>query len=101
MPAAPHGADLLAVLARQPGQNPPQAAKLAVACLLAATDHLFDAQEDDRLAYALAQILTHADLTAAQSTEWPTPMAPAFRTGGPGPVPALTKTLAIVARYPA
>ncbi|MXM67799.1 hypothetical protein GR925_31280 [Streptomyces sp. HUCO-GS316] len=53
MHAAPRGAGLLVVLAREPGQNPPKAAKLAVACHLAATGHLFDAQEDDRLAYAL------------------------------------------------
>ncbi|GAA2268597.1 DUF2785 domain-containing protein [Kitasatospora cystarginea] len=86
--AVAHGADLLAALSRHPGQDPVPLAELAVARLLAATDHLFDAQEDDRLALALARILSHPDLTAAQSARWTDPVAAAFRTGEPGPVPA-------------
>jgi hypothetical protein len=85
--AAAHGADLLAVLARHPGQDPARLAGLAVARLLAPTEHLFDAQEDDRLAYALAQILSHPDLDAKTSTAWLGPVEKAFRTGEPGPVP--------------
>ncbi|GGJ05487.1 DUF2785 domain-containing protein [Streptomyces brasiliensis] len=86
--AAAHGADLLAALARRPGQDPLSLAGSAVARLLAPTDHVFDAQEDDRLAYALAQILSHPGLTEARSTQWLEPVARAFRTGEPGPVPA-------------
>ncbi|MFF4839892.1 DUF2785 domain-containing protein [Streptomyces collinus] len=86
--AAAHGADLLAVLARHPGQPPRPLAELATARLLAPTGHLFDAQEDDRIAYALAQILGHPDLTEADSVGWLSPVAAAFRTGEPGPVPA-------------
>jgi hypothetical protein len=86
--AAAHGADLLAALARHPGQDPVRLADLAVARLLAPTEHLFDAQEDDRLAYALAQILGHPDLDAESSTAWLGPVEKAFRTGEPGPVPA-------------
>ncbi|MBN0046477.1 DUF2785 domain-containing protein [Streptomyces actuosus] len=86
--AAAHGADLLAVLARRPGQDPMPLAALAAARLLAATDHVFDAQEDDRIAYALARILSHPALTEAGSVRWLTPVAEAFRQGTPGPVPA-------------
>ncbi|MFF7971244.1 DUF2785 domain-containing protein [Streptomyces sp. NPDC007905] len=83
-----HGADLLAVLARHSGQPPQPRAQLATARLLAPTEHLFDAQEDDRLAYALAQILSHPDLREADSVRWLSPVAEAFRTGEPGAVPA-------------
>jgi hypothetical protein len=86
--AVAHGADLLAVLARHPGQDPLPLADLAVARLPAPTDHLFDAQEDDRIAYALAQILGHPTLTEADSVRWLDRIADAFRTGKPGPVPA-------------
>ncbi|MDF6044597.1 DUF2785 domain-containing protein [Streptomyces sp. JH14] len=86
--APAHGADLLAALSRHPRQDPYPLAELAVSRLLAATDHLFDAQEDDRLAFALAQILGHPGLTTAQSAQWLDPVAAAFRTGEPGPVPA-------------
>ncbi|CAL9580849.1 DUF2785 domain-containing protein [Streptomyces sp. enrichment culture] len=86
--AAAHGADLLAALARQPGQDPARLADLAVARLLAPTEHVFDAQEDDRLAYALAQVLSHPGLDAETSTAWLGPVERAFRTGAPGPVPA-------------
>ncbi|MFF3465892.1 DUF2785 domain-containing protein [Streptomyces sp. NPDC002619] len=85
--AAAHGADLLAALARRPGQEPLALAESAVARLLAPTGHIFDAQEDDRLAYALAQILSHPGLTEAQSAQWLEPVAKAFRTGEPGSVP--------------
>ncbi|MFE0512986.1 DUF2785 domain-containing protein [Streptomyces sp. NPDC058964] len=86
--AAAHGADLLAALAEHPGQQPSPLIECAVARLLAPTDHLFDAQEDDRIAYALARILCRPDLTEAQSVQWLTPVSEAFRTGAPGPVPA-------------
>lgn len=86
--AVAHGADLLEALSRYPGQDPCLLAELAVARLLAPTDHLFDAQEDDRLAFALARILSHSDLTATRSVQWLAPVAAAFRTGKPGPVPA-------------
>ncbi|MFJ8080193.1 DUF2785 domain-containing protein [Streptomyces sp. NPDC096205] len=85
--AVAHGADLLAALARQPAQDPVRLANLAVDRLLAPTEHLFDAQEDDRLAYALAKILSHPDLDPEESTAWLGPVEKAFRTGEPGPVP--------------
>lgn len=86
--AAAHGADLLAALSRCPGQDPLPLAGLAAERLLAPTDHLFDALEDDRIAYALARILSHPDLTVAQSVEWLEPITEALRAGEPGPVPA-------------
>lgn len=86
--SAAHGADLLAALSRRSGQDPSPLLELAVDRLIAPTDHLFDAQEDDRLAYALAQILTRPELTVVESTRWLDRIADAFRTGEPGPVPA-------------
>ncbi|MFR9799013.1 DUF2785 domain-containing protein [Streptomyces sp. MS06] len=86
--AAAHGADLIAVLARRPGQPPLRLAELAAARLLAPTDHLFDAQEDDRIARALALVLSHPDLTEGESVRWLDPAVQAFGAGRPGPVPA-------------
>ncbi|OIJ64684.1 DUF2785 domain-containing protein [Streptomyces mangrovisoli] len=86
--AVAHGADLLAALARRPGQDPVPLAESAVARLLAPTDHVLDAQEDDRVAYALARVLSRPDLTEEQSVRWLEPVARAFATGEPGPVPA-------------
>ncbi|THA24399.1 DUF2785 domain-containing protein [Streptomyces sp. RKND-216] len=86
--AAAHGADLLAALARGRREPPGTLAPTAVARLLAPTTHLFDAQEDDRIAHALAQILAGPDITAADSERWAEPVVAAFRTGEPGPVPA-------------
>ncbi|MET7605683.1 DUF2785 domain-containing protein [Streptomyces avermitilis] len=86
--AVAHGADLLAAVSHHPGQDPAPLLELAVTRLLTPTGHLFDAQEDDRLAHALAQILSHPGLTATQSARWLDPVSAAFRTGEPGPVPA-------------
>lgn len=86
--AAAHGADLLGALARRPQQDPAPLLELAVARLLADTAHLFDAQEDDRIARALARVLCRPDLGVAESVGWLDTVSAAFRTGKPGPVPA-------------
>ena len=85
--AAAHGADLLAALARRPQQSPEPLLALIVARLLADTGQVFDAQEDDRIARALARILCRPGLGAAESVGWLDSVAVAFRTGEPGPVP--------------
>ncbi|MBW8738177.1 MAG: DUF2785 domain-containing protein [Streptomyces turgidiscabies] len=85
--AAAHGADLLGALARRPRQEPAPLFELAVARLLAGTEQVFDAQEDDRIARALARILCRPGLSAAESVGWLDAVAAAFRTGEPGPVP--------------
>ncbi|WP_105973477.1 DUF2785 domain-containing protein [Streptomyces geranii] len=85
--AAAHGADLLAALAQRREQEPGPLLELAVARLLANTGHVFDAQEDDRIARALARILCRPGLGVAESVGWLDAIAAAFRTGEPGPVP--------------
>jgi hypothetical protein len=44
--------------------------------------------EDDRLAYALARVLTRPELTQAQSVGWLDRVDEMFASGRPGPVPA-------------
>lgn len=85
--AAAHGADLLAALAQRAQQDPVPLFELAVARLLADTRQVFDAQEDDRIARALARILCRPGLGVAESVGWLDVVAAAFRTGEPGPVP--------------
>ena len=43
---------------------------LAAARLTAPTDHVYDQLEDDRLARAVARVLTRADLTESDATGW-------------------------------
>ncbi|MFD9129123.1 DUF2785 domain-containing protein [Kitasatospora sp. NPDC059571] len=85
--AVAHGADLLAAFGRCPRADP--APLLATACsrLLAPTAHVFDAMEDDRLGFALAVVLTRAELTESESLAWLEPIAADFAAAEPGPVP--------------
>ncbi|MCX4744236.1 DUF2785 domain-containing protein [Kitasatospora sp. NBC_01287] len=86
--AAAHGADLLGALGRCPQADPVPLLELAVARLLAPTEHLFDAMEDDRLGLAIALTLTRAELTERQAVDWLRPITAEFRSGQPGPMPA-------------
>ncbi|MFE0463924.1 DUF2785 domain-containing protein [Kitasatospora sp. NPDC058965] len=86
--AVAHGADLLGALGTHDGADPEELLALGAARLVAPTAHVWDALEDDRLAYALARILTRPGLTAARSTGWLDRVAEMFATGAPGPVPA-------------
>lgn len=102
MYAAAHGADLLAALARRPQQEPAPLIELAVARLLADTDHVLDAQEDDRIARALPRFC------AGRGSGWPNLLTDRglLAPGGDGPpstvthreavLDALAATLAIV-----
>ncbi|WP_354640295.1 DUF2785 domain-containing protein [Kitasatospora camelliae] len=86
--AVAHGADLLGAFGRCPGTDPVALLELAVARLLAPTDHVLDAMEDDRLGHAIGLALTRQELTEQGSTAWLEPIAAEFRAGRPGPVPA-------------
>jgi hypothetical protein len=86
--AVAHGADLLGAFGRCRQADPAPLLDLAAARLLAPTGYVFAAQEDDRLAYAIALTLTRAELTQAQSVDWLDPVRADFETGQPGPVPA-------------
>ncbi|MFB7513241.1 DUF2785 domain-containing protein [Streptomyces sp. NPDC056144] len=68
--AVAHGADLLATLGLHPDVDPARMLALAAARLTTPTDHVLDQLEDDRLARAVARVLTRADLTEADSVGW-------------------------------
>ncbi|WP_329494929.1 DUF2785 domain-containing protein [Kitasatospora herbaricolor] len=86
--AVAHGADLLGALGRCPQVAPAPLLDLGAARLLAPATHVWDAQEDDRLARALALTLTRPELTGEQALGWLDAIAADFAAGEPGPVPA-------------
>ncbi|MFF4345336.1 DUF2785 domain-containing protein [Kitasatospora sp. NPDC001540] len=86
--AVAHGADLLAAFGQRPEVDPEPLTVLGSARLLAPTDHVFDAMEDDRLGHALALTLTRPELTERQAVGWLDAVEEAFAAGEPGPVPA-------------
>ncbi|MFD0527053.1 DUF2785 domain-containing protein [Kitasatospora arboriphila] len=83
--AVAHGADLLGALGRSPHTEPADLLDLACARLLAPTEHLFDAMEDDRLGLAIALTLTRPELTRCQSVDWLAPVAADFAAAYPDP----------------
>jgi hypothetical protein len=56
--------------------------------MLAETGYVFRDQEEDRLGYALALILSRAELDGEDSVGWLAPVADTFADGEQGPVPA-------------
>ncbi|MDY0815497.1 DUF2785 domain-containing protein [Kitasatospora purpeofusca] len=91
--AVAHGADLLAALGRGPlVADPTPLLDLVTARLLAPTDHVLDAMEDDRLGRAVAQILTRPELTERQALGWLDPIGdrpPRRSSATAGAVPAV------------
>jgi hypothetical protein len=88
--APAHGADALRAFGRSGKLAAPQLAdllELAVDRLLADCGYLYGHGEDDRIAYALATVLTRAELPAATATGWLGRLHEAIATGAPGPVP--------------
>jgi len=90
--AVAHGADLLGALARSPSLGAKDLAgllDLAATRLLAPTDYLFSAWEDDRMAVAVAAVLTRPELTRTQALNWLAVVADRCAAAGwPTPVPA-------------
>ncbi|MER6400204.1 DUF2785 domain-containing protein [Kitasatospora sp. NPDC001603] len=76
--AVAHGADLLDRFGRHPEVDPVRMLHLAAARLTAPTDHVFDQLEDDRLARAVARVLTRPDLSESDATTWLDPVAARF-----------------------
>ncbi|WP_433218090.1 DUF2785 domain-containing protein [Microtetraspora malaysiensis] len=72
--AAAHGADLLGVFGLHPRVDATAMLDLAVARLLAPTGHLFDQQEDERIAQAMGLVLTRPELTEDQALAWTAPI---------------------------
>ncbi len=85
--AVAHGADLLRMLGRHPEVDPVLLLELAAARLLAPTSYVFAELEDDRLGFAVAQVLTRKELSPAQSVDWLEPIRAEFTAAEPGPVP--------------
>lgn len=88
--AAAHGADALRAFGRSAKLAAPQLhdlLELAADRLLADGGYLYGHGEDDRIAYALATVLTRAELSAAAATGWLGRLHEAIATGEPGPVP--------------
>ncbi|MEU7391640.1 DUF2785 domain-containing protein [Streptomyces tanashiensis] len=76
--AVAHGADLLAGFGLHPEAEPVRMLDLAAARLTAPTDHVYDQLEDDRLARAIARVLTRTDLSEADAVGWLDPIADRF-----------------------
>ncbi|MEU7070795.1 DUF2785 domain-containing protein [Streptomyces narbonensis] len=68
--AVAHGADLLDRLGRHAEVEPVRMLELAAARLTAPTAHVWDQLEDDRLARAVARVLTRPDLSERDATGW-------------------------------
>jgi hypothetical protein len=86
--AIAHGADTVRAfaLATTSPDHLSSLLSLVVARLLTPTDYLFAHAEDERVAYALAVLLSRPLLPDPVS--WLKPVAAAFAAGEPGPVPA-------------
>lgn len=88
--AVAHGADALGALGRSPRLGRDDLCGLldvARQRLVTDTSFVFRDQEDDRLGYALALVLSRAELDAADSVRWLDPVCEVFAGGDPGPVP--------------
>ncbi|MEU9145989.1 DUF2785 domain-containing protein [Streptomyces sp. NPDC048349] len=87
--AVAHGADLLGSFGCHPEVAPVRMLELAAARLTARTAHVWDQLEDDRLAHAVARVLTRCDLSERDATAWLDPVAARFCTDRlTAPVPA-------------
>ncbi|MFG2908914.1 DUF2785 domain-containing protein [Kitasatospora sp. NPDC048286] len=99
--AVAHGADLLGACGRRPEVDPGPLLVLAAERLLVPTDYLFAEREDNRLARALALVLTRPDLTPERSTAWLSTVGDAFvgMERGPMPVWASNTVRTLLALY--
>lgn len=89
--AVAHGADAVGEFGLSPrlgGDDLAGLLDLACARLLAPTAEVFAEQEDDRVALAMATVLTRPKLSAAAATGWLAAVRQDFEKGEPGPVPA-------------
>jgi len=88
--AAAHGADVLRAFGRSGKLAAPELAgllELAADRLLSDCGYLYGHGEDDRIAYALATVLTRAELPAEPAVAWLGRLHQAIADGAPGPVP--------------
>jgi hypothetical protein len=88
--AAGHGADLLRAFGRSPRLDEPRLRGLldiAADRLLADDGYLYAHGEDDRIAYAVASVLTRTELPVTATAGWLARLHQAIAAGPPGPVP--------------
>ncbi len=89
--AVAHGADALGSLGRSPRLGADDLAGLLMLArdrLLAPTTLLFANMEDERLANAIALVLSRPELDAGRATTWLETLGERLAAGEPGPVPA-------------
>jgi Protein of unknown function (DUF2785) len=89
--AVAHGADVVGELGLSPRLDGDALAgllDLVCARLLAPTSQIFAHQEDDRIALAMATVLTRPELPVAAATGWLGAVHRSFKDRRPGPVPA-------------
>jgi hypothetical protein len=89
--AVAHGADTLRAFSRSPrlgAQDLRGLLELAADRLLTDAGCLFAQGEDDRLGYALASVLSRAELAADSATAWLGRLQATLEAGEPGPMPA-------------
>jgi hypothetical protein len=88
--AVAHGADAVEAFSRSRHVSRVELVRLleAVAArLVTPTGYLFAHGEDDRVGSAVVALLLRDDLSAADATEWLTPLRTALANGEPGPFP--------------
>lgn len=83
-----HGADFYGACGAAGVGDPAALLDALARRLVAPTDDVWRDQEDDRLACAIALVLTRADVDAATSVAWLGHVRAMFAAGSPGPVPA-------------
>ncbi len=86
--AVAHGADLLGTFGRHLEVSPRDMLDLAARRLVATTDLLWGAGEDERLGHAISLTLTHPDLAEVDASAWIAAVAGSWATLEPGPPPA-------------
>src|SRR5262249_45469146 len=91
--AVAHGADVLGQLGLSPrlsGAGLAELLDLACARLLTPTGYVFAHQEDDRVALAMATVLSRPELPAAAATSWLDAVHRHLKDQPQGPFPAST-----------
>jgi hypothetical protein len=89
--AVAHGADTLRAFGRSPrlgGEDLTALLDLAVDRLLTDAGYLYAHGEDERVAYALASVLSRAELSAGDAIGWLDRIQSTLEAGEPGPMPA-------------
>lgn len=86
--AAAHGADVLGDLGRAGAAASTVLLDVLALRLVTPTQTVFRDQEDDRIAHAIALVLTDTRLTPDEATGWLSHITTLFAAGEHGPIPA-------------